>query len=49
MAVWLLDNMVWLIGGVIALIVAIKVAVVHLFRRLAAADAAAAEQDPERD
>ena len=45
MAAWLIENVIWLVSGVVVLIVGIKMAVVRLFQRLSAADAAAADKD----
>ena len=39
MAAWLIENEVWLIGTVVVVVVGIKMAVMRLLQRLAAADA----------
>jgi hypothetical protein len=45
MATWLIENVAWLIAGVVVLMIGIKLAVARLFQRLAAGSEAAAEAE----
>jgi len=45
MATWLIENVAWLIAGVVVLMIGIKLVVARLFQRLAADSEAAAEAE----